>query len=596
MVERVLESRIDLTLVEERGLPVLKEWKVYKRTGGADWRECDEQKTIDKKSSARSMLALAALVIVAEHDSLLRSLGEPTPERFLVSKVKRYGEKQDKEPHPGERERERERVDTAVGKLYEAADRSVYLKTALAGTAKVVGTRGEEFPRVQLMGDCPRAIVTYEEQALTVAPGSPREAVQALVQKLARLAQLMALSAGGTFAPEPRTQLPLGLRIPCERALVSGDRIYSELTATLEAKGRGTLIRLMSTQPHDPRRQDDVAMLGWHEALHAFCANSENLGSEVRRLVALEYPEKWPWIEDVLREFKDLPVPLSMRVLPMLSDSAGRRCPLPRQIHILGDRAFLGGARRSLSVDEKSDLGEVDDSPLVVDNHTKHYDLLWRQAGSFPDASLLTKGRPQAEAIASIKAQLCVSFIRARAQEVTDQTSFLDLTAKMCDLERLVPDWWKGLSSIDESEVGAPYARRVLAETPRMEVMLATWSKDPCWPHCHGGAMGRVRVLQGKARTRPYFFDEDRKLLKEGPERAFDSGEVDPIDPSLIHAMRSVEDGLVTLHLYFRSESPGSRFRVFDLAQRRFCWKDGGGAYAPRPEAAVEWHSMSFSR
>jgi predicted metal-dependent enzyme (double-stranded beta helix superfamily) len=96
-----------------------------------------------------------------------------------------------------------------------------------------------------------------------------------------------------------------------------------------------------------------------------------------------------------------------------------------------------------------------------------------------------------------------------------------------------------------------PYGRRVLMADPLLEVMVASWTPGVmCAPHDHGGSVGAVKVLQGRARHRVYKVEAGALVL--AAEHTVEAGEVLACGPDLIHAMGDdgAADPLMTLHLY----------------------------------------------
>ncbi|MDG1481231.1 MAG: cysteine dioxygenase family protein [Myxococcota bacterium] len=96
-----------------------------------------------------------------------------------------------------------------------------------------------------------------------------------------------------------------------------------------------------------------------------------------------------------------------------------------------------------------------------------------------------------------------------------------------------------------------PYGRRVLLADPRLEVMIATWTPGiTCAPHDHGGSVGGVRVLRGRARHRIYTIRDGELVLCR--EHITSPGEVLSFGPNLIHSMSSEDPDtpLMTLHFY----------------------------------------------
>lgn len=96
-----------------------------------------------------------------------------------------------------------------------------------------------------------------------------------------------------------------------------------------------------------------------------------------------------------------------------------------------------------------------------------------------------------------------------------------------------------------------PYGRRVIFANDALEAMVATWTRGRlCAPHDHGGSVGAVKVLQGRARHRVWAIEGGALVLRA--EHTVAAGEILACGPDLIHSMG--DDGgdepLMTLHLY----------------------------------------------
>ena len=90
-----------------------------------------------------------------------------------------------------------------------------------------------------------------------------------------------------------------------------------------------------------------------------------------------------------------------------------------------------------------------------------------------------------------------------------------------------------------------PYGRRVLLNHPRLEVMLATWTRGyPCAPHDHGGSNSAIRVLQGQSHHRLYQIKEEKLIEVYSEKRA--KGDVLICAPKQVHAYSgSIPDMIV---------------------------------------------------
>lgn len=131
---------------------------------------------------------------------------------------------------------------------------------------------------------------------------------------------------------------------------------------------------------------------------------------------------------------------------------------------------------------------------------------------------------------------LAVSEIRTR-----------DLVQLLEQIE-LTPEEIQHLSQADGSK---PYGRNVLFNHPRLEVMIATWTRGiPCAPHDHSVSRSAIRVLQGRSHHR--LFKVDNYQLVETLSERKSAEDVIRCAPLQVHAME--DDGadapLITLHAY----------------------------------------------
>jgi cysteine dioxygenase len=143
-----------------------------------------------------------------------------------------------------------------------------------------------------------------------------------------------------------------------------------------------------------------------------------------------------------------------------------------------------------------------------------------------------------------------------------------------------------GLAELLHPDPERPYGRRVLLDGPHAEMMLATWTRGrPCAPHDHGGSIGAVRVVRGRARHRVHRVHDG--ALRTLHEETLEAGTVLTCGPTLVHSMADdgAEDGLVTLHLYV---GPIPHMTVFDLEAGRTLQVSGDcGAWVPGPEGIL---------
>jgi predicted metal-dependent enzyme (double-stranded beta helix superfamily) len=137
---------------------------------------------------------------------------------------------------------------------------------------------------------------------------------------------------------------------------------------------------------------------------------------------------------------------------------------------------------------------------------------------------------------------------------------------------------------LEADETGKlPYARRVLHQTPDIEVLLLNWRPGiRTAPHDHGDATGLVIVLAGTLTETTWIWKEG--TLQVASSRGTVTGDRLEITGAHIHDV--VAHGPAsTLHVY-RPAITG--MKVFDVAARR-TWvvRDDCGAWLPRDTADV---------
>ncbi len=171
-------------------------------------------------------------------------------------------------------------------------------------------------------------------------------------------------------------------------------------------------------------------------------------------------------------------------------------------------------------------------------------------------------------------------------QDLLDHLGRLDAPPSLQTLARLletVQPSAQQVRDVRSEDPRRPYGRNVLLDTPVVEGMVATWTPGAwCLPHDHGGSVGGVRVLQGRAHHKVFAVREGRlDLVKE--ERV-DAGQVMQCGSDLVHAMRcdGADEGLMTLHLY---AGPIDHMVVYG-ADATYVVDGGCGAWIPtgRPE------------
>jgi cysteine dioxygenase len=140
------------------------------------------------------------------------------------------------------------------------------------------------------------------------------------------------------------------------------------------------------------------------------------------------------------------------------------------------------------------------------------------------------------------------------------------------------------LSQLMHPDSTHPYGRRVFLNHPRLEVMVATWTRGvPCAPHDHHDSRSAIRVLQGRSHHR--MFQCRTGQLKETLSERKGKGDVLLCPPYQIHAMGddNAEVPLVTLHVYTGSIDS----MVVYSDTETFIVSGGCGAWVPEAECDV---------
>lgn len=107
------------------------------------------------------------------------------------------------------------------------------------------------------------------------------------------------------------------------------------------------------------------------------------------------------------------------------------------------------------------------------------------------------------------------------------------------------------IAQLSQADVSKPYGRNVLFNHPRLEVMIATWTRGiSCAPHDHSVSRSAIRVLQGRSHHR-LFKVQNHQLVETLSERK-SVQDVIRCAPLQIHAMGddAGEAQLITLHAY----------------------------------------------
>lgn len=132
---------------------------------------------------------------------------------------------------------------------------------------------------------------------------------------------------------------------------------------------------------------------------------------------------------------------------------------------------------------------------------------------------------------------------------------------------------------------GEAYHRNVLLTEPGYEVMMATWKKNQdCLPHSHGNSTGYVMMIEGQFIETEYHWHLE-KIEKTINQRLYKPDDVIAIEGHEIHAMQSLKDRGLTLHIY---SPPIANMEVYDMkSETTYTVSDNCGAWIPHDENLI---------
>jgi hypothetical protein len=179
---------------------------------------------------------------------------------------------------------------------------------------------------------------------------------------------------------------------------------------------------------------------------------------------------------------------------------------------------------------------------------------------------------------------ICGKTIKERCEALLSAER-LDSEVLAQTLESLLPIG-EPPQSMYRADPDRPYGRNVLMDSPALEVMIASWSRNhPCAPHDHGGSAGAVLVLQGSAVHIGYRLEEGH--LEVVFEERKEAGEILCCLPTEIHSMADGggELPLITLHLY--TDAIENMVVYDEQAQQTYVVDGSCGAWAPVQEKGL---------
>ena len=124
-------------------------------------------------------------------------------------------------------------------------------------------------------------------------------------------------------------------------------------------------------------------------------------------------------------------------------------------------------------------------------------------------------------------------------------------TSDLVDFLRTVQLTSSEIEALMSPDSMHPYGRKVLFNHPRLEVMVATWTRGiSCAPHDHHESRSAIRILQGRSHHR-MFQCREGELVETLSERK-EANTILLCPPRQIHAMGDdgADNVLVTLHAY----------------------------------------------
>jgi len=320
-------------------------------------------------------------------------------------------------------------------------------------------------------------------------------------------------------------------------------------------------VLVTSFQPHNPERQGAPEMARYHQRLRDYLR--DNPRTRLNRIVAVHTVEKIRWLARVIRDYDSSAAPVSVRVLRCPTDFGEEGVnALPAIVQIFGRRVFLSYPHAR----EGDACIELEDASFAA-FWRNYFSGLW-------DACAKDEVLRDSETVEHNLKRVVFSRISKLTKYLIREGS--DITQPDALLQRMEEAtsafsniWFEGGRIEPDNR---PYGRNRIATGDRFEVMVAYWrGQQECLPHDHGGSHGVMRVLHGQAEIQQYKVErrsaKKTRVVQSGKPILLDV-ESEPcyIEPDIVHAMRPIEKGLVTLHIYTK---PIPWMTVYDLKRQR---------------------------
>jgi len=412
----------------------------------------------------------------------------------------------------------------------------------------------------------------------------------------ARTLQMIALGLTRlTGVPVSWEELSVGRVKSNQRDSFDEADMYSAMARALGSLERDSIIRVCSFQGRDPRDPKNKEMAAYHEQLDLVLRREP--GIKLYRLVSLQTPEKLSFLARMLRDYGEpARSNISVRVYPCADDFARRGIVLPPTVQLIGNRLFLGNPTR-----EGMGSPCLRGSKREVPFWREYLESVWEKAGA--SMEVLSGGHIQSDNLQRTVFERVAAYARfvvANTGPGPALTTAEEVLEKLWGVMQLFPDLWYRPAAHRPGRMadgGRPYGRTLLAESRDFEVVVAHWNgQDGCLPHDHGGSRGVVRVLEGAALVQNYVAPEANHgsvpLTPLGPPRSLRCGESIAVTPDVVHSMKPVQAGLVTLHIY---AGPVRGMRVFDLERRKGIRVGDCGAWWPTREEERLTNAAEFT-
>jgi hypothetical protein len=434
--------------------------------------------------------------------------------------------------------------------------RDGYLDTEIREVLQVADSKPEGFVIPLRLEDCrvPASLRHLQWESLFTSDGY--EHLRTLLR-----ARATELGPVRSAAPQPPpTKRSVARSGSAQPRLLTQEQMYERMAESLDEL-RPDQVLVTSFQPHNPEREGAPEMVRYHQRLRRYL--HENPRARLNRIVAVHTVEKIHWLARVIRDYDSSPASVSVRVLRCPNDFAEEgMSALPAIVQIFGERVFLSYPHAR----DGDPCVELEDAAFARFWRT-YFAGLWEACGK--DEVL----RNSQTVESNLKRIVFSRISKLTRYLIRNGTGLLQPDALLRKIEEATSAfsniWFEGGRTEPDNR---PYGRNRLGKDDRFEIMVAYWrGREGCLPHDHGGSHGVMKVIHGRAEIQQYRIrnggSKKPVIERSGkPDRLDVESEPCYIEPDMIHAMRPVQKGLVTLHIYTR---PIPWMTVYDLKRRR---------------------------